>query len=492
MEKERINQETASRIIQQKQNHGTNSIVDNRPYSSLSFLSNPTTQRISEEDEEIMQGKFDSSVQRMEDEKEETLQCKFDKPIQKKNETGMPDKLKEGIESLSGFSMDDVRVHYNSSKPATVQALAYTQGTDIHVAPGQEKHLPHEAWHVTQQMAGRVSPTTNINGMPVNDNAALEHEADVMGEKALGANVNRTLQKKFVDNSIKQCITNAKYAEIRKYLTTKFPNDSFNVQTILNAFIYSKNKFDTKDCENLINSSESIDDLMSKLRDSSESSNPTTAPKDDSVAPGETINTSVASVDEHMDDTKILELKKCPEQFTNITIYHGDERDYLLEVGISTCNTEKWEEEYLRNSILESRTAAEATQKQKVENVIKLPKKDFDSYISVWIHNAGQGVHEDLCRMGRSFIGWCCSMYKSNTQKKIIYEIKLNDTFRLIKKGSDGNALYKGDLTGIILQFAEVTSDQGEVDILSTICVKPSGTPNICTDQDGRVTLKKI
>ena len=106
------------------------------------------------------------------------------------NNTGMPDNLKSGIESLSGFSMDDVRVHYNSSKPATVQALAYTQGTDIHVAPGQEKHLPHEAWHVAQQMAGRVSPTTNINGMPVNDNAALEHEADVMGEKAVAQKKN--------------------------------------------------------------------------------------------------------------------------------------------------------------------------------------------------------------------------------------------------------------------------------------------------------------
>ena len=105
------------------------------------------------------------------------------------NNTGLPDNLKSGIESLSGFSMDDVRVHYNSSKPATVQALAYTQGTDIHVAPGQEKCLPHEAWHVAQQMAGRVSPTTNINGMPVNDNAALEHEADVMGEKAVQCKV---------------------------------------------------------------------------------------------------------------------------------------------------------------------------------------------------------------------------------------------------------------------------------------------------------------
>ena len=96
----------------------------------------------------------------------------------------MPDNLIAGVESLSGFSMDDVKVHYNSSQPATVQALAYTQGTDIHVAPGQEMHLPHEAWHVAQQLAGRVEPTTEVGGMPVNDNIDLEHEADVMGARA--------------------------------------------------------------------------------------------------------------------------------------------------------------------------------------------------------------------------------------------------------------------------------------------------------------------
>ena len=130
------------------------------------------------------------------------------------NNTGMPDNLKSGIESLSGFSMDDVRVHYNSSKPATVQALAYTQGTDIHVAPGQEKHLPHEAWHVAQQMAGRVSPTTNINGMPVNDNAALEHEADVMGEKA--SSIGKTL---IVGNDIVQNAANTSAETVKDFLT---------------------------------------------------------------------------------------------------------------------------------------------------------------------------------------------------------------------------------------------------------------------------------
>ncbi len=107
-------------------------------------------------------------------------------PIQRKpNNTGLPDKLKSGIENLSGHSMDDVKVHYNSSKPTQLNAHAYAQGTDIHVASGQEKHLPHEAWHVVQQKQGRVKPTVRMNGVNVNDNAGLENEADVQGAKAL-------------------------------------------------------------------------------------------------------------------------------------------------------------------------------------------------------------------------------------------------------------------------------------------------------------------
>ncbi len=101
------------------------------------------------------------------------------------NRTGLPDGLKAGIENLSGYSMDDVKVHYNSDKPATLQAHAYAQGTDIHLAPGQEKHLPHEAWHVIQQKQGRVRPTMQMKGgVNVNDEAGLEQEADKMGHLA--------------------------------------------------------------------------------------------------------------------------------------------------------------------------------------------------------------------------------------------------------------------------------------------------------------------
>ncbi|MGH1385369.1 DUF4157 domain-containing protein [Kordia sp.] len=103
----------------------------------------------------------------------------------KKNNTGLPDNLKSGMENMSGHSLDDVKVHYNSSKPAQLNAHAYAQGTNIHLASGQEKHLAHEAWHVVQQKQGRVQLTKTIAGAKINDNVGLEKEADVMGAKAL-------------------------------------------------------------------------------------------------------------------------------------------------------------------------------------------------------------------------------------------------------------------------------------------------------------------
>jgi hypothetical protein len=99
---------------------------------------------------------------------------------------GLPPGLRAGIEALSGFSMDQVQVHYNSGAPAQLRAFAYAQGQDIHLGPGQESQLPHEAWHVVQQAQGRVRPTLQRKrGLPVNDDRALEAEADRMGAQAL-------------------------------------------------------------------------------------------------------------------------------------------------------------------------------------------------------------------------------------------------------------------------------------------------------------------
>ncbi|WP_230408666.1 eCIS core domain-containing protein [Undibacterium flavidum] len=204
------------------------------------IMDNSTAQRV--EDEEALQGKF-ASVQRIEE--EDPLQGKFatvqrmveeeplqahaataqriedEEPLQaklindsiqraidsqpaKSNDTGLPDNLKSGIESLSGMNMDHVKVHYNSAQPAQLNAHAYAQGSDIHIAPGQEQHLPHEAWHVVQQAQGRVRPTMQMqSGIAVNDDVSLESEADVMGARAIhqmGDTV-KTAQMKGLTNS---------------------------------------------------------------------------------------------------------------------------------------------------------------------------------------------------------------------------------------------------------------------------------------------------
>lgn len=104
--------------------------------------------------------------------------------------SGLPATLSSGLEHLSGINFSTVRVYRNSPKPAKLNALACTQGRDIHLGPGQERHLPHEAWHVVQQQQGRVSATNRVGDTRVNDDRALEHEADRMGAKAQRTSLN--------------------------------------------------------------------------------------------------------------------------------------------------------------------------------------------------------------------------------------------------------------------------------------------------------------
>lgn len=203
-----------------------------------------------EEDEELLQGKFDTA-QRTEIgiDEEKLLQGKFESDIQteqepiqreeKPNNTGLPDNLKTGIENLSGYSMDDVKVHYNSDKPAQLQALAYAQGTDIHVAPGQGKYLPHEAWHIVQQKQGRVQPTMQLQGVNVNDNERLENEADVMGGKSLSFKLN-------VNNLTKQNVTPTetvqRWVKMNKKRTQIYFERSFERQQVLLSSSYTSDK----------------------------------------------------------------------------------------------------------------------------------------------------------------------------------------------------------------------------------------------------------
>ncbi len=111
-------------------------------------------------------------------------------------QTRMPNAVQAKMEGALGADFSDVRIHANSSKATDAGALAYTQGTDVHFAPGQynpaqpggQRLLGHELAHVVQQKAGRVSPTAQLaSGALLNDSPALEQEADKLGAKAANA-----------------------------------------------------------------------------------------------------------------------------------------------------------------------------------------------------------------------------------------------------------------------------------------------------------------
>ena len=151
-----------------------------------------------ESEKELEEGKSSDKDAKDAESEDEAAQGKFigspssnsgSAPIQRSgNGEALPSNLQSGVEKLSGQDMSDVSVHKNSDKPAQLNAHAYAQGTDIHLGPGQEKHLPHEAWHVAQQKQGRVAATKQLkSSVPINDDDSLENEADVMGQKALEA-----------------------------------------------------------------------------------------------------------------------------------------------------------------------------------------------------------------------------------------------------------------------------------------------------------------
>jgi hypothetical protein len=170
-------------------------------------------QMMVEEEEEPLQGKM---IQRQSSpEEEEPLQGKM---IQKKSspeeeaeiqtkkssrttqkvsessgvETQIPENVQAKMESSFGTSFQGVNIHQNDGGATQMGALAYTQGENIHFAPGQynpdspkgQELLGHELTHVVQQRQGRVAETKQTKGVSVNDNPALEKEADDMGVKA--------------------------------------------------------------------------------------------------------------------------------------------------------------------------------------------------------------------------------------------------------------------------------------------------------------------
>jgi hypothetical protein len=108
------------------------------------------------------------------------------RPAKPRAATGLLDALKAGVEALSGHCLNDVKVHYNSTRPARLQAHAHAQGTPISVDPGSSPHVPDEAWHLAMQAQGRVLATTSApNAMLANDDVGRAQVAAVMSGRGL-------------------------------------------------------------------------------------------------------------------------------------------------------------------------------------------------------------------------------------------------------------------------------------------------------------------
>jgi hypothetical protein len=113
-------------------------------------------------------------------------------PVLKKKENGgnLPDELQAKMENVFDADFFAVKVYENSSEAQDLNAIAYTQGNEIHFAPGYDpfsgqskEYLGHELAHVVQQKAGVVEPTHQERGHKINDNKALEYQADVASKK---------------------------------------------------------------------------------------------------------------------------------------------------------------------------------------------------------------------------------------------------------------------------------------------------------------------
>lgn len=104
----------------------------------------------------------------------------------------LPEEVRRKMERAFGADFSEVRIHEADSAATAVGAKAFTQGSEIHFAPGEYdpgstlglELLGHELAHVVQQAQGRVAATGERGGLPASDDSWLEHEADQMGARA--------------------------------------------------------------------------------------------------------------------------------------------------------------------------------------------------------------------------------------------------------------------------------------------------------------------
>jgi|GEM_PF-6815388 len=115
---------------------------------------------------------------------------------------GLPNEVNNKMQTAFNADFSDVNIIKDSQESKDIGAFAFTQGSDVHFAPGKfqpftpkgQELIGHELAHVVQQDEGKVEETTKTGNRSINDNPALEKEADVKGKKA--AQTKPTKEKK--------------------------------------------------------------------------------------------------------------------------------------------------------------------------------------------------------------------------------------------------------------------------------------------------------
>lgn len=103
----------------------------------------------------------------------------------------LPDAVRGKMERALGHDFSRVRIH-ETEQVRSLGADAIARGGDVLFAPGKydpvtrrgQELLGHELGHVAQQARRMVKPTLRAGNLAVNDDPALEREAERMGRSA--------------------------------------------------------------------------------------------------------------------------------------------------------------------------------------------------------------------------------------------------------------------------------------------------------------------
>jgi hypothetical protein len=177
----------------QKKSTSTNTATQDNQFEGRGFaVQHKSENEQTDLNTQLRQAKrFGHSISQMKSESAQSSKQNQTSQTSSASRSSMPAPVRSRMENSFGTSFSDVNIHTDSPQAKSMGALAFTQGNNVHFAPGQynpqsssgQALLGHELTHVVQQRAGRVS-VPQSKGAPINADPSLETEADQIGAKA--------------------------------------------------------------------------------------------------------------------------------------------------------------------------------------------------------------------------------------------------------------------------------------------------------------------